>query len=456
MAHIEERPATTESATPTIADRKVDEKDGPSASKTDIEAGAQEVVPVAHPTGQQPHQFPDGGAEAWAVVAGAWMVSFCTFGYVNGFGVYQEYYQTHQLAAYTPSDISWIGSVQLAMIFWGGLPMGKLFDMGYMRPIMLVGSIWTVFCLMMTSLATTYWEILLAQGFGLGLGLGMLFIPAISCISHFFRAKRSLANGLLASGSSLGGIVFPIMLNNMIANPNIGFEWAVRATGFLVLALLIGANLLLKTRLPPHKVGPIIDFSVFKDVNYSIFVVGSWFILFGLYLPFFYLQEYAIIKGVDQGLAFYTLAILNAASVFGRTIPNYLADKWGTLNILFLACLVSGVLIFVFLVLQSAASFIVFAIFFGFFSGTYVSTIAPCVAALTTDMRTIGLRVSMFFGCQGFAALFGTPINGALVSRQNGSFTGAVCFSGISVFLGCAILAVCRYRHGQVKGTYKV
>ncbi|RAL60355.1 hypothetical protein DID88_000131 [Monilinia fructigena] len=38
--------------------------------------------------------FPDGGAKAWSVAAGAAGVLFCTFGYINAFGVYQEYYQT--------------------------------------------------------------------------------------------------------------------------------------------------------------------------------------------------------------------------------------------------------------------------------------------------------------------------------------------------------------------------
>lgn len=30
--------------------------------------------------------FPEGGLKAWAVVAGAFCVLFCTFGYLNAFG----------------------------------------------------------------------------------------------------------------------------------------------------------------------------------------------------------------------------------------------------------------------------------------------------------------------------------------------------------------------------------
>lgn len=35
---------------------------------------------------QADEAFPEGGLKAWAVVAGACCVLFCTFGYLNAFG----------------------------------------------------------------------------------------------------------------------------------------------------------------------------------------------------------------------------------------------------------------------------------------------------------------------------------------------------------------------------------
>jgi MFS family permease len=250
--------------------------------------------------------------------------SICT-----GFGVYQEYYMTHQLSSYSPSDISWIGSVQVAMMFWGGTMCGQLFDRGYFRHLLTLGSILTIVGVMTTSLATKYWQIILAQGLCLGMGLGIIFTVAIGCVSHFFAKKRGMANGLVASGSSFGGIVFPIMLNKLINKPGVGFAQAVRATvgllprlclcgelielqGYILIGLLLVANILLRTRLPPKKSGgPIVDFSLFKDTNYTFYTLGVSFVLLGLYFPVFYLQAYSIEKGVDPNLAFYTLAILS-------------------------------------------------------------------------------------------------------------------------------------------------
>ena len=59
-----------------------------------------------------PKSFPDGGGKAWLTVAGAAACLFVSFGWVNCVGVFQDYYQTHQLKQYSPSDISWIPSLQ--------------------------------------------------------------------------------------------------------------------------------------------------------------------------------------------------------------------------------------------------------------------------------------------------------------------------------------------------------
>lgn len=36
---------------------------------------------------------------------------------VPGIGVFQTYYQTHQLSAYSPSTVAWISSVETCVIF---------------------------------------------------------------------------------------------------------------------------------------------------------------------------------------------------------------------------------------------------------------------------------------------------------------------------------------------------
>ena len=59
-----------------------------------------------------PKAFPEGGAQAWLTVAGASACLFVSFGWVNCVGVFQEYYETHQLKEYSASDVAWIPALQ--------------------------------------------------------------------------------------------------------------------------------------------------------------------------------------------------------------------------------------------------------------------------------------------------------------------------------------------------------
>ncbi|KAL1971167.1 hypothetical protein VTN77DRAFT_119 [Rasamsonia byssochlamydoides] len=108
-----------------------------------------------------------------------------------------------------------------------------------------------VFGLMMTSLAKEYYQILLAQAVCSAIGSSMVFYPSFTCVSTWFLEKRGAALGLVVAGSSLGGVIFPVMLIHLI--PEVGFGWAMRTCAFLILALLIFANLTVRARTAPVK-----------------------------------------------------------------------------------------------------------------------------------------------------------------------------------------------------------
>lgn len=74
------------------------------------------------------NDFPDGGVQAWSVAIGCSLIMFCTMGMMNCFGVFQAYYQTHQLSDKSPSTIAWIGSIQVFFMSATGLVGGPLFD----------------------------------------------------------------------------------------------------------------------------------------------------------------------------------------------------------------------------------------------------------------------------------------------------------------------------------------
>ena len=168
----------------------------------------------------------DGGFLAWLQCAGSFFLFFSSWGIVNSFGwsssprsprkslishtgVYQTFYEQNFLSGESPSDISWIGSVQAFLLISGSIVAGPLYDRGYLRLLLYTGSFLTVFGMMMTSICTAYWQAFLAQGLVVGLGNGCLFIPSVAILPAYFHKKRALALGIGAAGSSVGEIFEP-------------------------------------------------------------------------------------------------------------------------------------------------------------------------------------------------------------------------------------------------------
>jgi len=74
--------------------------------------------------------------------------------------------------------------------------------------------------------------------------------PAIAAVGTWFKKHRALAFGIMVAGSSVGGVILPIMVQHLIVS--IGFGWAMRSTAFLLLGLLVFGNIAVKSRLPPN------------------------------------------------------------------------------------------------------------------------------------------------------------------------------------------------------------
>lgn len=263
----------------------------------------------------------------------------------------------------------------------------------------------------------------------------MVFYPAMSSVGTWFHKNRALALGVMASGSSLGGVIFPIMIKRLVAG--VGFPWAMRTASFLILGLLIYSNLTVKSRLPPtHKPWSLKEFTdPFKEPTYALVVVAAFFFFFGMFLPFTFIVLEAKYNGMSATLAGYLVSILNASSIFGRTLPGWIADRLGRFNTMIVTSYASALLVLcLWIPATSNAPIIVFAVLYGFTSGAFVS-LAPALIAQISDIRQIGMRTGTMFAVISIAALTGSPIGGELNKRNNGSY------KTLQIFCGCMMIA---------------
>jgi MFS family permease len=102
----------------------------------------------------------------------------------------------------------------------------------------------------MASISTKDYQFLLSQALCSSIGASMVFYPTFSATVTWFFKKRAMAVGIAAAGSSLGGVIFPIMVSRLVVE--VGFGWTMRTCAFLILGLLIVANLFIKSRIPPY------------------------------------------------------------------------------------------------------------------------------------------------------------------------------------------------------------
>jgi MFS family permease len=162
------------------------------------------------------------------------------------------------------------------LLFFIGAFTGRITDAGYFRQVFLLGSALQVLGIFAAANATQYWQIFLSHGIAIGLGNGCLFCPSMAILSTYFSRRRNLAIGVAACGSATGGLVFPSIARQML--PTAGFPWAMRTIGFVQLAALIIANVFMKQRIPPRKTGALVDWAAFKELEYTFYAIGSFFV----------------------------------------------------------------------------------------------------------------------------------------------------------------------------------
>lgn len=202
-----------------------------------------------------------------------------------------------------------------------------------------------------------------------------------------------------------------------------------------MLGTLIISNFTIKMRVSPPQKRKLWQSSAFKDTHFAIFTVGIFFDFIGLYFPFFYIESFARTQSsMSEYSAGYLFSILNAASILGRIIPSFIADYTGPLNVLIPSTLLASIVAFSWLAVKSPAGLVVFCVFYGFFSGSFVAIPPTVLVTLSPNPSVIGTRMGMSYALGGLGVLIGTPVAGQLLEHVG--FEAAIGFCGAVVAAG--------------------
>ena len=241
---------------------------------------------VQRPSPDTVNITPDVGVIAWLQVLAAHLVLINSWGYITSYGIFQQYY-VESLGS-SPSNISWVGSVEVFLIYFVGTFSGRAVDAGYLRQTLACGLALQIIGVFTTSVATKYWQLFLAQGICQGLGNGLLFCPVIALVSLYFTKRRALAIAIQASGAATGGMIFPAIAQTML--PKVGFAWTLRVMGFVILFNAIVIMAIVRPRELQKKSYPFVDLQAFTESPYVLYIIGSFLTLWGVYFAYFYVR----------------------------------------------------------------------------------------------------------------------------------------------------------------------
>lgn len=216
--------------------------------------------------------------------------------------------------------------------------------------------------------------------------------------------------------------------------------------GFIALATLLIPIAVMRMRVKMPRARALIDTSAFTDVPFIIFTLFTMIGFMGLNVLVFYISYYAEQQRLtDATISFYLVAMLNAASCFGRVLPNAGSDKLGAFNIIAPCAFISGVINMLMLAADNEGSIIALTMLAGFFSGVFIAMPPVCFVLLTKDKSRIGTRIGMGFSVIGLGVLAGGPAGGGILgSKLPLDWTGVWLFGGITACLSGLMYALLR------------
>lgn len=149
--------------------------------------------------------IPDGGW-GWMVVFGSFMIHVIADGITYSLGIF--YYEWVQYFRSSKGTTAWVGSLVPATTYLVGPLAGALTSVYGCKKVTVTGSILTAFGFILSIFATDVYYLYFSFGILGGLGIGLVYLPAIVCVGFYFEKRRAFATGLAVCGAGVGTFIF--------------------------------------------------------------------------------------------------------------------------------------------------------------------------------------------------------------------------------------------------------
>lgn len=252
---------------------------------------------------------------------------------LQSYGVYLAYYLTeNKFPGATPLQFAFIGGLSVSQSMLVAPLVTLCLRHTSTRTGMCIGIVLQTTSLILASFSTKIWHLFLTQGVMFGWGLGFLFSSSVGTISQWFSVKRSMANGITAAGSGIGGLIFSLSIQSMIQS--LGVAWAFRIVAICTFCVNSICTILIRDRnkiINPNQ--RAFDFTLLKRFEFLLLLAWGFFSMLGYIVILFSLPDYAASVGMTKRQGSILTAMLNLGMAFGRPLVGISSDRFGRINI---------------------------------------------------------------------------------------------------------------------------
>jgi MFS family permease len=371
---------------------------------------------VTSPAVPQVQQEP---SYAWVVVWACFGSLAVIFGVAYSFAAFFESFAREFDAQ--RADVSLVFGLCGLTYFVLGVGGGMLSDRFGPRVVCVSGMVLIATGLLGTSLADSMPMVYVAYGVCIGLGIALVYTPAIGCVQPWFTRRRGLASGIASAGIGAGTLVVPLLASSLIT----ALPWrdAMRIMAVGVLVLGVGSAWLMRraptaTTAPGVLGAPPPGLTLRQTLRQRTF----WWLYAAtvlaapvMFVPFAHVSAAARDAGIDNAAAVGLVGLIGIGSLVGRFAIGALADRLGRGLTLVLMQVSMGASYLLWGASGAAgdvhasgtyAAFAVFALWFGLSYGGIVSLLP----ALCMDL----------FGARALASVIGTLYSGAALGNLLG------------------------------------
>lgn len=352
-----------------------------------------------------------GSGYGWVVVAAAFTLMFVGFGAAYSFAAFFTAFEAEFGAS--RGHIALVFSVAAFTWFLLGAPGGVLADRFGPRRVALAGVACLTGALALASLASSVTVLYITYSIGIGLGVGLVYVPSVGAVQPWFGANRAFASGLAVAGIGAGNIAGPLLAAWWIEW--LGWRGAYLALSVFVLVLGGAAALAIRKKPAERKqevhgtaLRPALRTNAFW-LLYASLVLSC----IGLFVPMVHLGPYAQDVGLSAAQGVTLVSLIGLGSLLGRFTVGGIADRLGRQPSLAVMYFGLGAMLLVWLAAESYWLLALFAVVFGMCYGAYVALLPTIVMDLYGARAVSGIIGFLYTGA-GVGTLLGPWLAGAV------------------------------------------